>query len=141
MSHETQRTTPGQPAGETARVASIQFGFSIDDIVTDHQYKGQRSTFHITYQYRNGLVGPTATKGSEVVKDDTYPFFQNVRNGIISDIRNYPRKKDFYEIFLGNLAEGTLADYPQLSWIRIKVDVPAYASVRTARFATVFAEQ
>ena len=124
------------PAG-TVLHAETGFGFDVADLETDHQFPGQRNTFHVSYQYRDGLHGAGFDPGGHEVAADTYPYFQDIRDRMIAFIRGYPDKTDFYEVFLGDVARDLMQRYPQLQWIDIRVDVPAFGGVPTARTGSV----
>lgn len=130
-------TRPPAPAtGPTLR-AEVGFGFDIVDLQTDHQFPGQRSTFHVAYVYRDGLQGAGFDPSGHTVPADTYPYFQDIRDGMTASVHSYPDKGDFYEVFLGNLARDVMTRYPQLTSLDIRIDVPAYGGVPTARTGTV----
>ena len=117
--------------------AEVGFGFVIVDLQTDHQFPGQRSTFHVSYVYRDGLQGAGFDPTGHAVPADTYPYFQDIRDGMVAYVRDYPDKGDFYEVFLGNLARDVMTRYPQLTALDIRIDVPAFGGVPTARTGTV----
>lgn len=125
------------PAPDTALRSQVGFGFDINDLQTDHQFPGQRSTFHVSYIYRDGLQGAGFDPAGHTVPADTYPYFQDIRDGMVTYVRAYPDKGDFYEVFLGNLARDVMTRYPQLTSLDIRIDVPAYGGVPTARTGTV----
>ena len=52
-------------------------------------------------------------------------------------VRTYPDKSDFYEVFLDTVARELMSRYPQLAWIDLRVDVPAFGGVPTTRTGSV----
>jgi hypothetical protein len=130
-------TRPSAPTASPVLRSEVGFGFDIVDLQTDHQFPGQRSTFHVSYVYRDGLQGAGFDPAGHSVPADTYPYFQDIRDGMVAFIRTYPDKGDFYEVFLGNLARDVMTRYPQLTSLDIRIDVPAYGGVLTARTGTV----
>lgn len=127
---------PAPPPGSSLH-SQVGFGFDIVDLQTDHQFPGQRSTFHVSYLYRDGLQGAGFDPAGHTVPTDTYPYFQDIRDSMVAFIQSYPDKGDFYEVFLGNLARDVMTRYPQLTSLDIRIDVPAYGGVSTARTGTV----
>jgi len=130
-------TQPPTPAAGTTPHSEVGFGFGIVDLQTDHQFPGQRSTFHVSYVYRDGLQGAGFDPAGHTVPANTYPYFQDIRDGMVAYIRTYPDKGDFYEVFLGNLARDVMTRYPQLTSLDVRIDVPAYGGVPTGRTGTV----
>jgi hypothetical protein len=130
-------TQPPAPAAGTTLHSEVGFGFDIVDVQTDHQFPGQHSTFHVSYVYRNGLQGAGFDPAGHTVPADTYPYFQDIRDGMVAYIGAYPDRGDFYEVFLDNLARDVMTRYSQLTSIEIRIDVPAYGGVPTARTGSV----
>src|SRR5262245_9968038 len=90
-----------RPAGGEADdlAAKIGFRFDILDVVTDHQFKGQKNSFHVEYEYAGLLQGAGFDPKGHAVPATTYPYFQSVRDTIMGYIARYPEKEDFYELF------------------------------------------
>jgi hypothetical protein len=113
--------------------ATISFSFDIANMRTDHQFKGQRDTFHVTYDYAGVLAGPGLDTQGHAVPADTYPYFQEVRAKLIAFIQTYADKNDFYEIFGMKICQYLLAQYPQIRRVQLAIDVPPWGSVKLAR--------
>jgi hypothetical protein len=89
------------PAGKDKEAlrARIEFRFDILDLLTDHQFKGQKNSFHVEYEYTGILEGAGFDPKGHAVPASTYPYFQTVRETILDSIANYADKNDFYEVF------------------------------------------
>ncbi len=112
---------------------TVRFSFDILDLVTNHQFEGQRNSFHVTYEYAAVLQGGGFDPKGHTVKADAFPYFQTVRDGIIEHVRNYPDSVEFYELFANNIARKVLKTYPQIRWIELGIDIPAYKDVQLDR--------
>src|SRR5262245_43901476 len=110
--------------------SSIAFSFEIRNLRTDHQFDGQTNTFLVTYEYGGILKGAAFDPKGNTVNADTYPYFQEVRDRIISFVAAYPDKKDFYEVFGLNIARHILTFYPQIRKIEITIEIPAHGGVQ-----------
>lgn len=117
--------------------AIIAFSFDIQNLVTNHQFAGQRNTFHVTYEYAGGLTGGGFDTKGHSVSPDTYPYFQLVRNDLLAYIKDYPNKNNFYEVFGMDICAYLLGRYPQIKRIVLKVDVPAYRDINIDRTETI----
>ena len=124
-----------RPAAEILHT-KIRFSFELDDLQTDHQFPGQRNSFHVTYEYAGLLKGEPAST-FHTVSNDTFPFFETVRNDLRNYVVSYKDKGDFYEIFGANAAAYLLTRYPQLKWIEITIRVPAFGPVTSDRTAVI----
>ncbi len=125
------------PSAENTLPTTTQFSFTIPNMVTNHQFPGQVNSFFIDYQYRTDLKNPGYDPTGHIVDNNQYPYFQTVRSDIIQYIQNYPNKNDFYETFAQNIANYVIQKYPQIAWIQLKVDAPAYAGVALPREVVV----
>src|SRR5262249_5535734 len=73
----------GEAEDFTARIA---FRFDILDLVTGHQFEGQKNSFHVEYEYAAVLKGATFDPKGHAVPATTYPYFQSVRDTILDTI-------------------------------------------------------
>ena len=117
--------------------ASIQFSFDIRDLVTNQQFEGQRNSFSVTYEYAASLRGGPFDPNGHPVSTDSFPYFQTVQDDIVSYVRQYPDRSDFYEVFASNIARHVMGRYRQFRWMELKVRVPAFAGVTTDRTVVV----
>jgi hypothetical protein len=78
---------PAARDGEDWR-ARIAFRFDLLDLVTDHQFKGQKNSFHVEYEYAGILEGAGFDPNGHAVPPTTYPYFQAVRDTILDSVRN-----------------------------------------------------
>jgi len=128
----------GEPDDLAAR---ISFRFDISDLVTDHQFKGQKNSFHVEYEYAGVLKGAGFDPQGHAVPASTYPYFQSVRDTILDYIAKYSDKEDFYEVFGMNICRRVFREYPQIQKITLRIDTPAYGPVNVDRAETIVAER
>ena len=120
--------------GKAAAVsATVGFGFDIKDLQTNHQFPGQKNTFHVSYIYRRVMAGGDFDPQGHPVSADVYPYFQQVRDGMISYAMTYKPIDDFYELYGYNIASHVLKSYPQIKQITLDIDVPAWGGVKFDR--------
>lgn len=115
----------------------IKFSFDIMDLVTNHQFAGQKNSFHVSYEYAGVLKGGAFDPKGHKVSSETFPYFQSVRNEMISFVQNYSDAKDFYELFGDDICEDVLQAFPQIRRIELTIDVPAFAEVNVDRRVTI----
>lgn len=115
--------------------ATIQFGFDIPKLRTDHQFNGQKNSFRLRYDYAAILEGGGFDPKGHEVAAGTYPYFQEVRTSVIDYIHEYPDKSDFYEVFGLNICRHLMAKYPQIRRIELVIEIPAYSKVKLDRQA------
>src|SRR5690242_5894381 len=94
--------------------ATVGFGFDIKDLVTNHQFAGQKNTFHVRYTYARVMAGGNFDPSGHPVSSDVYPYFQQVRDGMISYALHYKPADDFYELYGYNIADHVMRSYPQI---------------------------
>ena len=111
----------------------VGFGFDIKNLVTNHQFAGQKNTFHVSYLYRRVMAGGNFDPQGHPVSADVYPYFQQVRDGMISYALHYKPTDDFYELYGYNIAAHVLKSYPQIKKITLDIDVPAWGGVKFDR--------
>jgi hypothetical protein len=128
-------TRPTSPAANLQ--TTVQFGFDIIDLLTNHQFPGQRNSFYVSYEYTAVLEGGSFDPAGHVVSSGTFPYFQNIRNDMISYINNYPSSSDFYELFANNIARHVMINYPQLKWIEMTVLVPGFGQTNIDRWTKI----
>jgi hypothetical protein len=116
---------------------SIRFSFDIVDLTTNHQFKGQKNSFHVSYEYSGVLKGGTFDTQGHKVSAETFPYFQSVRNEIVGFVQKYSDVDDFYELFGEDICEDILESFPQIRRIELTIDVPAFAEVNVDRRVTV----
>jgi hypothetical protein len=121
--------------------ARIAFRFDILDLVTDHQFKGQKNSFHVEYEYAGVLKGGEFDPKGHAVPATTYPYFQSVRDTILDYVAKYPDKEDFYEVFGMNICRRVMRDFPQIQKITLRIDTPAYGPVNVDRGETIVVER
>src|SRR5262245_15806041 len=121
--------------------ASIAFRFDILDLVTDHQFRGQKNSFHVEYDYAGVLKGAEFDPRGHAVPATTYPYFQSVRDRILDYVANYPDKDDFYEVFGMNICRRVMREFPQIQKITLRIDTPAYGPVNVDRGETIVVER
>ena len=109
--------------------ATVGFAFEIKDLVTNHQFAGQKNRFHVSYTYARVMAGGGFDPAGHKVSADVYPYFQQVRDGMISYAVHYKPSGDFYELYGYNIASHVIRSYPQIKSIVLDIDVPAYAQV------------
>jgi len=129
-------------AGERdALAAKIAFRFDVLDLVTNHQFPGQRNSFHVEYEYAGVLKGAAFDPKGQAVPASTYPYFQSVRDTILDHIAKYPDKDDFYEVFGLNICRRVMREFPQIQKITLRIDTPAYGPVNVDRGETIVVER
>lgn len=94
--------------------AKIAFRFDILNAVTNHQFAGQRNSFHVEYEYAGVLKGAEFDPTGHAVPVTTYPYFQSVRDQILDYIAKYPDQDDFYEVFGMNICRRVMQEFPQI---------------------------
>ena len=131
------------PAGSDAEDwrSTIAFRFAILDLVTDHQFKGQKNSFYVEYEYAGILEGAGFDPQGHDVPPTTYPYFQAVRDTILDSVRNYADKNDFYEVFGLNICRRVLREFPQIQKITLRIETPAYGPVNVDRGETITVER
>src|SRR5262245_47282974 len=135
-------TARNAAAGETDDLAArISFRFDILDLVTNHQFKGQKNSLHVEYEYAGVLMGAGFDPKGHVVPATTYPYFQSVRDAILEYIAKYPDKDDFYEVFGMNICRRVMREFPQIQKITLKIDTPAFGPVNVDRGETIVVER
>jgi hypothetical protein len=148
--HWTDGTARGEPAakvraspgGETDELAArIAFRFDILDLVTSHQFKGQKNNFHVEYEYAGLLQGAPFDPKGHAVGTTTYPYFQSVRDMIVDYVAKYPDAQDFYEVFGLNICRNVMREFPQIEKITLRIDTPAYGPVNVDRGETITVER
>jgi len=135
----TKRKSVEVSGKEAKFSAEVRFRFDILNLVTNHQFEGQTNSFHVSYKYSGLLAGGGFDPKGHKVAKDAFPYFQTVRDDIISYIQSYPDKEDFYELFGTNICKHVLRKYPQIIEIGISIDIPAFAGVAIDRGETVMA--
>jgi hypothetical protein len=134
--------SPGPAVGEADDLAArISFRFDILDLVTDHQFKGQKNSFHVEYEYAGVLKGGRFDPKGHAVPATTYPYFQSVRETILDYIAKYPDKDDFYEVFGMNICRRVMREFPQVQKVTLRIDTPAYGPVNVDRGETIVVER
>lgn len=121
--------------------AKIAFRFDILDLVTNHQFAGQKNSFHVEYEYAGVLKGAEFDPKGHAVAATTYPYFQSVRDTILDAIAKYPDKDDFYEVFGMNICRRVMREFPQIQKITLRIDTPAYGPVNVDRGETIVVER
>jgi len=121
--------------------ASIAFRFDILDMVTNHQFAGQKNSFHVEYQYGGMLKGGEFDPAGHAASAKTFPYFQSVRNAILAYVARYPDKDDFFEVFGVNICRHVLREFPQIQKITLRIDIPAYGGVDLDRGETITVER
>jgi len=141
--HASAAAKGAGPAGGEADDlrARIAFRFDILDLLTDHQFKGQRNSFHLEYEYAGVLEGAGFDPKGHAVPATSYPYFQSVRDTILDTIANYPDKNDFYEVFGLHICRRVLREYPQIQKITLRIDTPAFGPVNVDRGETITVER
>jgi len=128
--------------GETNLLAAkIAFRFDILNAVTNHQFAGQRNSFHVEYEYAGVLKGAEFDPKGHAVPAETYPYFQSVRETITDYIAKYPDQDDFYEVFGMNICRRVMREFPQIQKITLRIDTPAYGPVNVDRGETITVER
>lgn len=127
--------------GETDLAAKIAFRFDVLDVVTNHQYTGQKNSFHVEYEYTGVLKGAEFDPQGHAVPATTYPYFQSVRDTITDYIAKYPDKNDFYEVFGMNICRRVMREFPQIQRITLRIDTPAHGPVNVDRGETITVER
>jgi len=117
--------------------SSIRFSFDINDLITNHQFKGQKNSFHVLYEYAGLLKGGEFDPQGHKVAVETFPYFQSVRGEIVNFVQNYPDADDFYELFGEDICADIMRAFPQIKRIELTIDVPAFAAVNIDRRITV----
>jgi len=132
----------GARTGEADDLAvKIAFRFDILDVVTNHQFAGQKNSFHVEYEYAGVLKGAEFDPKGHAVPATTYPYFQSVRDAILDTIAKYPDKEDFYEVFGMNICRRVMREFPQIQKITLRIDTPAYGPVNVDRGETIVVER
>src|SRR5262249_46885931 len=108
---------------------------------TDHQFKGQKNSFHVEYEYAGLLQGAGFDPKGHAVPATTYPYFQSVRDTIMGYIARYPEKEDFYELFGMNICRLVMREFPQIEKISLRIDTPAYGPGNGDRGETIVVER
>jgi len=121
--------------------ARISFRFAILDVVTNHQFAGQKNSFHVEYDYAGVLKGAGFDPEGRAVPATTYPYFQSVRDTILDYILKYPDQDDFYEVFGMNICRRVMREFPQIQKITLRIDAPAYGPVNVDRGETIVVER
>jgi hypothetical protein len=121
--------------------ASIAFRFDILDLVTNHQFTGQKNSFRVEYEYAGVLKGAGFDPKGHAVPPATYPYFQSVRDAILDYIAKYPDQTDFYEVFGLNICRHVMREFPQIRKITLRIDTPAYGPVNVDRGETISLER
>jgi len=128
--------------GETNLLAAmIAFRFDILDVVTNHQFAGQKNSFHVEYEYAGVLKGAEFDPKGHAVPATTYPYFQSARETITDYIAKYPDQDDFYEVFGMNICRRVMREFPQIQKITLRIDTPAYGPVNVDRGETITVER
>jgi hypothetical protein len=117
--------------------SSIRFSFDINDLITNHQFKGQKNSFHVLYEYAGLLKGGAFDPQGHKVSSKTFPYFQSVRSEIVDFVQNYHDIDDFYELFGEDICADIMRVFPQIKRIELTIDVPAFAAVNIDRRITV----
>jgi len=148
---QAAKTTRGYIAGSKSQKAAlsnaddltarIAFRFDILDLATDHQFKGQKNSFHVEYEYAGKLEGAGFDPKGHAVPATTYPYFQSVRDAILDAIAKYPDKNDFYEVFGLYICRLVLREYPQIQKITLRIEPPASGPVNVERGETITVER
>lgn len=126
------QATPAQ-----ALETTIRFSFEILDMVTNHLFDGQTNSFFVTYEYAAPLRGGNFDPAGHSVLNDTFPYFQTVRDDIMDYVRRYSRPSDFYEVFASNIARYVMERYAQFRWVDLTIRAPAFAGVAFDRTVNV----
>jgi len=121
--------------------ARISFRFAILDVVTNHQFAGQKNSFHVEYEYAGVLKGAGFDPKGHAVPATTYPYFQSVRDTVLGYILEYPDQDDFYEVFGMNICRRVMKEFPQIQRITLRIDAPAYGPVNVDRGETIVVER
>jgi hypothetical protein len=116
---------------------AISFRFDILNLVTNHQFPGQKNSFHVEYEYEGDLGGSGFDPTGHTVAADRFPYFQSVRNDIIDFATRYKNRDDFYEVYGDNICHFIMGKYPQIRKMTVSIDIPAYKGVAIARGETV----
>ncbi|ANV90166.1 hypothetical protein [Picosynechococcus sp. PCC 8807] len=88
------------------------FGFTIDDYAIEHQ---DWAILNIAVDFRY-VDQPTAQRSN-------YINFVPLAAEIERFLREYPNETDYWEIMNRNLAESIFADHPQMSALKVKLDI------------------
>jgi hypothetical protein len=121
--------------------AKIAFRFEILDVVTNHQFAGQKNSFHVEYEYAGVLQGAGFDPKGHAVPSTTYPYFQSVRDTMMDYIAQYADKDDFYEVFGMNICRRVMREFPQIQKITLRIDTPAHGPVNVERGETIVVER
>ncbi|MBZ5521308.1 MAG: hypothetical protein LAP21_03525 [Acidobacteriia bacterium] len=134
---QTPHQADGKPR-QSAQVDSlIRFSFDIMDVLTNHQFAGQKNSFHVSYEYARVLKGGAFDPKGHEVSSETFPYFQSVRNEMVSFVQHYSDAADFYELFGEDICKDILQSFPQIRRIELTIDIPAFAEVNIDRRVTI----
>jgi hypothetical protein len=134
------KARPAQPVASSVLRTTIQFNFQINDLLTNHQFAGQTNSFDVTYEYVGTLKGAPAGVVNPVAHD-TFPYFESVRDDMKNYILSYPDQENFYELMGSDIGRYLLGRYPQMRWIEVVIQIPAFGPVGFVRTAKVRVER
>ena len=97
---------------EQCQLREESFGFTIDDYAIEHQ---DWAILDIAVDFRY-VDQPTAQRSN-------YINFVPLAAEIERFLREYPNETDYWEIMNRNLAESIFADHPQMSALKVKLDI------------------
>lgn len=102
----------GQQAIPAETLRQDYYGFNLDKMKLDYQQEVNTIRLSVLYRYPADLPA------------EKYPDVNQVRNDLLNDIKSYPNKTDYWEVWSSNLANHLFSKYnKEMEALRIKLEI------------------